>query len=383
MRVAFVATTLVTGGAERVTQHLAMALADRGLKIEFVVLREPGAIGVELQEHGLSVRSGWTGAARLDPLLIPRLASHFRSRRLDAIYFLDHAHAVFHGILAADLARVPVRVMPVHTTGQWNGAPSLGRPIRLVRGRLDRIIAIADAQRDYLTQREGIPASQLVVIPNGIPIDTPDATVRAQRRAEARTELGVAADAEVVLITAVLRPEKNHELLLQAFAAVARGRAQAQLWIMGNGPRREALEALSREFGLAERVRFLGHRGDARRVAAGADIATLTSHPRVETLPLALLEAMDAGLPVVATRVGALAEMVEEGVSGELVEPGDVTSLAARLLDLLADPARRARYGARGQEIVRARYSVERMTDSTEALLRSLRAQRGPQRDDA
>lgn len=383
MRVAFMATTLVTGGAERVTQHLAIALAARGLDIEFVVLREPGAIGLELQQHGLSVRSGWTGDARLDPLLIPRLAGHFRGRRLDAIYFLDHAHAVFHGILAADLARVPVRVMPVHTTGQWNGAPSLGRPIRLVRGRLDRIIAIADAQRDYLTQREGIPTSQLVVIPNGIPIDTPDATARAQRRAEARAELGVAADAEVVLITAVLRPEKNHELLLRAFAEVARARERAQLWIMGNGPRREALEALSRELGLDGRVRFLGHRSDARRVAAGADIAVLTSHPRVETLPLALLEAMDAGLPVVATRVGALAEMVEPGVSGELVEPGDAGSLTARLLELLSDPQRRERYGLRGQEIVSTRYSVERMTDATEALLRSLLAQRGAQRAEA
>jgi glycosyltransferase involved in cell wall biosynthesis len=102
---------------------------------------------------------------------------------------------------------------------------------------------------------------------------------------------------------------------------------------------------------------------------AGMDVAALSSHPRVETLPLSLLEAMDAGIPVVATRVGALHEMVEEGRSGFLVPPGEAQPLAQALARVLEDPALRERMGLRGQAIAEERYSIEGMVDATGRLL--------------
>ena len=171
--VLFAGTTFAVGGAERIFSHLVRGLADR-FPVDVLALREPGPVGEELRAAGIRVTSRLTGAGKIDPFLIPRIHAYLRRGRFRAIYFLDHAHAVCHGVLASIGTDVRVRVMPVHTTGQWDGRPSLKRPIRLVRRRLDRIIAIAQAQRDYLVREEGVPPEQLGVIPNGVPLSQPD-----------------------------------------------------------------------------------------------------------------------------------------------------------------------------------------------------------------
>lgn len=372
VRLLFAGTTFVVGGAERVLSHLVLGLRRPPFEVELLALREPGAIGEELRAAGVPVHGPFTGASRFDPWVIVRLHRFLKAGRYDAIYFLDHAHAVFYTTLASAGTSVRARVMPVHTTGQWNGQPSLKRPIRLIRKKLHRIIAIAETQRRYLIEEEHVDPAQLVVIPNGIPVEAPEESERARRRAEVRRELGVSDATPVVGITAVLRPEKNHELLLAAFADLRRTVPDAELWIVGDGPRRAALEEEARRFGLGKAARFLGHRTDARRLMAGFDVATLTSHPRVETLPLSLLEAMDAGLPVVATDVGAIREMIEDGISGRVVPQNDATALSVALTGLLLDPAARALAGARGAAIVRERFSVERMCLGTERLLLEL-----------
>jgi glycosyltransferase involved in cell wall biosynthesis len=284
-------------------------------------------------------------------------------------------------------------------------------------------------------ETEGIPESQLVVIPNGIPLEVSSERERRARRREVRAEIwgggasdvgsdvrgegaGDAAgdvrsdvggegagggagdvgsdvrgegagdavgdvrsdvgsgerragDRKVVGITAVLRPEKNHELLMAAFARVRR-ETDAELWIVGDGPRRPDLEELARSLGISGSVRFLGLRPDARRIMYGFDVAVLSSHPLVETLPLALMEAMDAGVPLVATRVGALAEMIEDGRSGLLVDPGDEEGLARALRSVLLDSERAARFSRAGSEIVRRRFSVDQMVTQTENLIQTL-----------
>lgn len=372
-RLLFAGTTFVVGGAERVFSHLLRGLRARGHDLELLALRELGPIGEALRDEGIPAHSGFTDARRLDPALLPRLAAFLRRGRYDAIYLLDHAHAVFYLTVASFGTSVRARVMPVHTTGQWGGARSLRLPIRLVRPRLDRIVAIAEAQKTYLVEREGVPADQIVVIPNGIPLESRDPGDWAALRREIRREIQGDRERPVIGITAVLRPEKNHELLLAALARI-RAELDCELWVLGDGPRRAELEELARTLGLGDAVRFLGLRSDARRLMHGFDVAVLASHPLVETLPLALLEAMDAEVPVVATRVGALAEMVEDGVSGRLVAPGDVGGLADALRSVLLDRERARAWAQAGAATVRARYSVERMVGATEALLLELLA---------
>jgi len=399
IRILFAGSTFVLGGAERVAAHLVTGLNRSPFQVDLLALRQPGRVAEELRDQGIALHFGLTGSGRVDPLLLPRLHHLLRRGRYDVLYMLDHAHTVAYSVAASTGTRIRVRLMPVHTMRQADGSPSLARPIQLVRSRLDRIIAIAEAQKRYLSSEEGVPAEQIAVIPNGIPVLAPGLEERARSRAEVRREFGVSVDAPVVSMTAVLRPEKNHELCLRAFARARERYPGAELWVVGDGPRGPSLREEASRLGLpwvevtddgatgpsmarprefeadgVPSVRFFGRRSDARRIMAGADIAVLSSHPLVETLPLSLLEAMDAGLAVVATDVGALAEMVADGSSGLLVPPGDEAAFAGALTRLLGDEEELLGMGRRGQEIVRERYSVERMVEATaDLILRVLR----------
>lgn len=368
-KVLFAATTLVVGGAERVFAELVQRLDRSRFDVSVATLRDPGKLGAEIAARGVPLRSGWTGRSRLDPGLIPRLHLWFRKESFEAIYLLDHPHAAFHALLASLGTRVRVRVMPVHTTGRWGGLPSVPKSTRRMLRWIDAVIAIADAQREYLAREEGIPPSKLAVIKNGIPLESPDAGERERRRRAVREELGIPEDAKVAAILAVLRPEKNHEALLSSMARLRDERPELRLLVIGDGPRRGFLEEEAARLRIADRVSFLGHRSDGRRLWAAADLALLVSHPRVETLPLSLLEAMDAGLPIVATDVGALREIVVSGENGRLVQPGDESGLDAAIREIIADPARAAAYGRRSAEIVSSGFRVERMVRETEDLL--------------
>lgn len=369
-RILFLASTLVVGGAERVLQHLITGLDRNRFDASLAVLREPGAIGLELERAGLAVRSNWTGNGRLDPLLIPRLRRWLRAERFEAIYFLDHPHAVAHGVVASLGTPVRVRLMPVHTMGRWGGKASVPRSVRVFLPRIDRLVAICDAQRDYLVGQEGIPAEKIEVIPNGIPADLPDAAERARRRTRIRSSLGIADDARVAMILAVLRPEKNHELLLRAWPRVRDAVPGARLLVVGDGPRREALERKATQEGPGDgTILFLGARTDAASLWSAADVAVLCSHPRVETLPLALMEAMNAALPLVSTDVGGLRALIRPGVNGTLVSVGDADALADALVTILNDPVTGSHLGAASQELLRAQYRVETMVSRTMDLL--------------
>ncbi|MBM3287858.1 MAG: glycosyltransferase [Candidatus Eisenbacteria bacterium] len=369
VRTLFVATTLAVGGAERILQHLALGLDRRRFDVSVATLREPGAIGEEIAAAGVPVRSALTGRGKLDPLLIPRLQRWIASERFRILYMLDHPHAIFHSALASLGTSVRVRVMPVHTTGRWGGLPSVPRSIRFFMPLLDRVIAIAEAQRGYLIRAEGIPPGKICVIRNAIPAEGAEAAVLEGRRRALREEFGVPAGARVVAILAVLRPEKNHELLLRAAARVRRDIPDLVVLVIGDGPRRRSLEDEAARLDLGGTVRFLGGQPNGRRLWPIADLAVLCSHPRVETLPLSLMEAMDAALPVVATDVGALSEIVESGKNGELVPAGDEEGLARAIGRILGDPARRLVYGRESQRLIQEQFRLERMLQETEDLL--------------
>ncbi len=163
------------------------------------------------------------------------------------------------------------------------------------------------------------------------------------RRGELCAELGVSRDVPLVAIVARLVPIKAHEMFLRAAARVRERLPTSQFLVVGDGERRQALETLAGELGLGASVRFLGWRRDLERVYADAWVVALTS--RNEGSPVSLIEAMAAGRPVVATRVGGVPDLVEEGVTGHLVPPGDADALARAMTDLLLDAGRRRAFG--------------------------------------
>jgi glycosyltransferase involved in cell wall biosynthesis len=216
---------------------------------------------------------------------------------------------------------------------------------RLVGRRYDAVVAVSEATRRLLADRYGYPERKLWTIPNGWFGDPRPRNPSSGHR---------------IICVANFRPQKGHDVLLAAFAKVLDSVPDAELVLVGEGPLRSDLEDESRRLHIAERVQFAGLVPDVWRHLASADVFALAS--RYEPLGMAALEAMAAGLPVVATDVGGLTDLVEPRVTGELVEPNDPLALSARLVALLNAPTAMTAMGAAGREQAAA-HRGERMTE--------------------
>ena len=282
------------------------------------------------------------------------------------------------GRLAARVARVPVVVHTYHGH-VFHGYFPPGRTraflaIERTLGRwTDSLLAVSETVRRELLALGVGSSGSFRVMPLGLDLDR--YTAADDRRGELCTELGVSPDAPLVAIVARLVPIKAHELFLRAAARVRDRLPASQFLVVGDGERRLALETLTGELGLDANVRFLGWRRDLDRVYADAWIVALTSHN--EGSPVSLIEAMAAGRPVVATRVGGVPDLVEEGVTGHLVPPGDADALARTMTDLLLDAGRRRAFGLAGRARVVPAFGADRLVADMDALYAELLRARG------
>jgi glycosyltransferase involved in cell wall biosynthesis len=236
---------------------------------------------------------------------------------------------------------------------------------RLDRGLMrwtDAVVALSDSHARYLRDVEGIDARRIIVIENGIDASRYE-TVDENRVAGLRDELGLTPDGKTVAMVAALRPEKAHDAYLEAAKRIATLRPDlpVKFLVVGGGPRRAAVEALRAKLGIEERVVLLGEREDVPEILRVSGALALPSHDAVETLPLAVLEAMASGVPVVASRVGSIPEIIEHGVNGWLIAPADPVGLSDAICRIFDDRDATRKVVERARETVRGRYSVERM----------------------
>jgi glycosyltransferase involved in cell wall biosynthesis len=234
-------------------------------------------------------------------------------------------------------------------------------------GRMaDGFVAVSDDVADAVRATYRPPRDRLFVIPNGVDLDR----YRGPAEREAvRHELGLDAGARLIIVVAKLYAQKGHAALLDALSATS-PQPQDAVLLLGEGPEREHLERMVRDRGLSM-VRFLGNRPDVPRLLAASDLFVLPS--LWEGLPMALLEGMAAGLPVVATDVAGSRQVVRNGRDGILVPPGDAAALASAMAAVLANDEERARLGRAARDRVEQEFSAvrqaERHAEAYEAVL--------------
>lgn len=286
-----------------------------------------------------------------------------RGRRVDVL----HAHLFGSNVWASilgPLARVPAVVAHEHMWAYSGGGmrPFIDREV--IARFADAFIAVSHEGRRRMIEIERIPERRVVYIPNGV------AELPAGDGTAVRAELGISADVPLVGSVGHLRTEKAFEVLIEATARLRERSPDAEVLIAGEGPEREMLEGLRSRLGLADSVHLPGARSDIPDVLAALDVAVCCSD--FEGGPLSVMEYMGAGLPIVATRVGGLPELVREGETGILVEPRDPDALAGAIAGLLEDPDRRRQLGAAGRDLRAREYDVGVWMSRIEALYASL-----------
>jgi glycosyltransferase involved in cell wall biosynthesis len=354
----YVIWSLQMGGAERVVADLALRLDRKRFAPLVCCLNFKGQLASELEAEGIPVFV-LDKRPKLDPWLVPRLVRLMRRERAQVV----HTHlwtASFWGRIAGLVARVPALVVTEHNIDLWRGRWHLLADRTLARRTCHFVFVSREVERfyrDHLPLREG----GFEVVHNGV---APWPRRHNSDPQAARQRLGLPAEGPVVGVIGRLEARKGHRHFLDALARLRRQDPRLVGLIVGEGREREALLAQRKALGLDEVVRLPGFWPDLAEALDAIDVFVLPS--LMEGHPLAILEAMAAAKPVVATAVGGNAEAIEDGRSGLLVPPADPSALAAGILDLVADPERAARLGRAGLATFEQHFSLERSVRANE-----------------
>ncbi len=272
-------------------------------------------------------------------------------------------HAVMVSRLFGRIASVPILISSRRNINL--GSSFRERLNRLTLGIDDRIIAVSDAARQVEIELGGADPRRVVTIVNGVESGN-TVSVDPAGKTRLRHEAGATAAETVIGTVGRLHREKGLDVFLEAAAEVLVSRPETRFVIVGSGPDRAALESLSDTLGIASNVALLGERSDVTNLLSAMDLFVLSSPE--EGMPNVVLEAMAAGLPVVATGVGGTPEVVADGKTGLLVPPGDPPRLAGAITTMLADPDRMRMMGREGLRRVRECFRIETMVERTEEL---------------
>ena len=345
------------GGAEIMLLNLAEGLRARGHRVLPILPRDGcGWLGRRLEERGF-----WSEhfliRRFLDGKCVTALARLLRRANVSVVHAHEFALAVY-GAGAARIAGIPT-VITMHGGDYHENLMRRRLALRWAAGRSRAFVAVSEASASRLSRSLWFPPKRIRVIPNGVP-------TREGRGEGIRLSLGVPSDERLIVAVGNLYPVKGHRVLVRALGQlhVSRPDLRWQAAIAGRGEEEIPLRRLVGELGLEELVHVLGFRDDVPDLLHASDVFVLPSHS--EGLPLALLEAMLAGKPAVASRVGGVGEVLQDGVTGLMVPPGEPQALCAALERLLDDPGLQMKLGAQAREHALRRYTVDTMVDAYE-----------------
>jgi glycosyltransferase involved in cell wall biosynthesis len=350
------------GGVQVHVRDLAAALRERGHH-PTVIIGGNGPLLAQLRDRGIRTIVARHLAVPINPVrdlrALQEISAVLKELQPDLVA-VHSAKAGILGRLAARSLRIPV-ILTAHGWTFTPGIPRLQAAVyqgieRMVGRFTDKIMTVSEFDRQLGLSARIVPESRLVTVYNGIP-DVP-----AHLRADpSRTPVRL-------IMVARLAPQKDHITLLRALAGLQD--FQWELDLVGEGPLLEQTRALAASLKLSGRVHFLGQRTDVEQLLANAQVGILISN--WEGFPISILEAMRAGLPVVASAIAGVGESVRDDESGYLVPRGDVDVLRDRMARVLADPQLRARLGASGRRLYERHFTLEAMVQGALAVYREV-----------
>lgn len=359
VRVVYLAHAFMVGGAEEMVLNLVRRLPHRFEPI-VCCIHEAGPIGEEIRRTGTPFAVLGLNPGLRRPLDVNGIRRYLRETKPDIVHtFL--LTASLYGRLAAILERVPV-VIGTEVNIYDNKRPHHALAERLLMAGTDRVVVSAESVRDFYIRQVHADPAKVDVIYNAVDFAQAQPTVE---REAMRASLGLPAGRRVAGVIARLHEQKGHRVLFEALAGQPSLR-DVHLIVIGDGALRAELERDVVNRGLAGRVHFLGARRDLGNLLAAMDVFVLPS--LWEGLPLSLVLAMGAGLPVVSTLVAGIPEVVADGQTGLLVPPGNTAALGAALARVFADPDASAAMARRGRESVLPRFGADRYVESVVSL---------------
>jgi glycosyltransferase involved in cell wall biosynthesis len=371
MRILLLSTSMGMGGADKLLLFAAQDMRSRGHEALIVSLTPLGPMGLEARSLGIPIESLEMRRGFPDPRGLVRLVKLVQAWRPDVL----HSHMIHANLMARVLrlfVPLPALVSTIHNI--YEGGPLRMAAYRLTNGLVDAMTIVSQTAADRFVTEGIVPKDLLRVIPNGLDIE-PYQNVPAGARQSLRRSLGLEREF-VWLAVGRFQPGKDYPNMVRAFARVRQQHPGATLLLVGRGPLQGETEALARARGLGVDVRFLGVRQDVAELMSAADGYVMSS--AWEGMPVVLLEAAAAGLPIVSTDVAGNSEVIGDGEGGFLVPPRDPESLAIAMLRLMDLPeSQRRAMGERGRERVRSHFGLGQMVGRWEALYREVMARRG------
>jgi glycosyltransferase involved in cell wall biosynthesis len=309
--------------------HVLPALRKAGVELTACFLRDPHPAAEELHQHGIEPIFLSTG--QLDVSVPVRLAALAKRKRCGIIH-ASQMKATLAARIAGRLANAQT-IVHIHDLAPVN---SVVRSLhRLFARPKDLGIAVAHAVRQFAIEEYSIRPDRLRVIHNSVPLDD-FRRLAPQTREEVRASLGIGNAVPVIAMVGRMYIEKGHRHMVRIMSEVARTRPDALLLLIGDGPERAACEALAQQLNIAPSIRFLGQRNDVPQLLAACDLVAMPSD--TEGLPLAAVEAIAVGRPVVGFDVGGCREVIDDGETGRVIEPGNISAFATAVVELLSDP---------------------------------------------
>ena len=370
MRVAHVVLSLDIGGLERIVADLVRVGRALGQIPSVICLERPGTLAAQVETLGVPVLcANKPPGLRLET--IGRIRELLRQLKPDVV----HTHQIGALIYTGPAARREKVPAVVHTEHINNVAKhhSLNKRARvrllwgLAGSYADRFCCVSDDIADAVKAYRTVPGRKVVVVLNGIDTET----FATQEGSESvRRDLGIPQGVPVIGTVGRLNEVKRQNLLIRSFAQVSNHDAKPHLLLVGDGPERQRLQQLADALGLTDRVHFAGYQSRPEHFLHAMDIFALTS--RLEGMPLAILEAWAAGLPVVASRIGGVPKMIAQGQTGLLFDSGDEAALTEAMNGLLAHPDEARRLGEAGRDYVRSRFDLRVMAETYERHYRDL-----------